>query len=583
MAAKKKPTAAAKAPKAKPEKKPATKAKTAAKPKAAAKPVVKAQPKPKPKPEAKPRTAKAVEARPAKPAEGAPAATVAAAAPAPKPETKPEPVRAEQKAAVTIEQKPAPTPERTREHVHEHKHDREDVEEGKEKKEFKFVEDPIFDISVAGECAYQVKVTVPVANRAHEAGTMYEELQHEAEIPGFRRGRAPRKLIERKFSKHVKSEVDGKLVNEAFRKLVKDKEFKPIRLPDIEGLDDKAERKDDEPLVFTLKFEVSPKVELGKYRGIAVERPVVTVTDKDVDEALEELRMRYATFETLADGVAAAGDQVIIDFTGTVEGAPFPGGSANNYPYILGTKRFFEEFESALLGSSAGNRVSCKVTLPEDSRNAHLRGKEATFEIAVHEVKRRQVPALTEDFANQVGAKDLDALREQARERLRQNSRATSEAIARRRALDAVIDSSRYEIPNGLVDALTDEIHREEVERLVRARVPVEQIEQRSDEIKAAARENAVREIKQLVTLNEIGEAEGVEVTEEDFEAETTILAARTGLDLDRIQQYFSEQQDRRRTHEARIIREKALRVIMENAVITDKEVPAEQFEEGQQ
>ncbi|HQH70425.1 MAG TPA: trigger factor, partial [Candidatus Hydrogenedentes bacterium] len=199
-----------------------------------------------------------------------------------------------------------------------------------------FVEDPKFEVDYKGDCAYEVKVSIPPANRSHKSAEMIDELKKEAEVPGFRPGRAPRKLIEKKFGKIVKGEVDAKLVSAAFQRLIKVEDLRPLGMPEIDGLEDKKERADDEPLDFTFKFEVAPRVELGAYKGVSVERPVIKVADKDVKEAVDGLRSRYSVFETLKRGKAAEGDQVIIDFKGTVDGVEFAGGQARDFTITLG-------------------------------------------------------------------------------------------------------------------------------------------------------------------------------------------------------------------------------------------------------
>ncbi len=451
-----------------------------------------------------------------------------------------------------------------------------------ENEEFQFVEDPTFDVEYKGECAYEVKVVVPVANRQKQADTLFEELKHDAEVPGFRRGRAPRKLIERKFSKAVRSEVEQKLVAAAFRKLLTDKALKPIGSPDIEGIEE-SQGKDDVPLSFTLKFEVTPKIELGKYRGVAVERPVVTIKDEDCQEAINEQRERYATFETLAEGVAADGDQVIISFEGIVDGESFAGGKASDYPYILGTKRFFPEFETALLGSSAGDEVKCTVNFPESTPSEKLRGKDAEFTIKVGEVKRKVLPELNDEFAKQAGFENVEDLKAKTVERLSANSKQMSESIARRRTLEEIVKNCTYEIPKSLIEAVAGEHFEREVRHLMSHRVHADAIVNRTEELMKEARESAIAEIKQMVALNEIGEAEGIEVTDEDFEKEAETLASQWGMDADTVANYLASENDRRSMYESRIYRTKALNVIMEHAVVTDKEVPADALDDEQE
>jgi trigger factor len=306
----------------------------------------------------------------------------------------------------------------------------------------------------------------------------------------------------------------------------------------------------------------------------------VSVDDKDVKEAVDDLRMRYATFET-CEGKAKDGDQVIIDFMGTVDGEQFPGGSAENYPYILGTKRFFPEFETALKDAKRGDEKNCTVILPEDSPNEALRGKKAEFVINVKEVKRREMPKLDANFAKQVGAESVAALKDRLKKQLQENSAQHSDRIARARALDKVIEGSTYEIPKSLVADVARGIFEDRVRNLIQSRVPVDQITAQTETLRSQSNEEAVLEIKRMVTLNEIGEAEGIEVTDEDFENMAEDIASRTGLQADVVSQYMAEEGRRRNMYEDRIFREKAIRVVMDNAKITDKEVPREELEEA--
>ncbi|MBI5094890.1 MAG: trigger factor [Candidatus Hydrogenedentes bacterium] len=464
------------------------------------------------------------------------------------------------------------------EHDHEHGHHHHGHHHHHHDDEITFVEEPQFDVDYKGECAYEVKVTIPVANEKEQAGKMYDELADDAELPGFRKGKAPRRLIERKFAKAVRGEVDAKLVGAAFKKLVKDKSLKPIGTPDIEGLDAQTERKDDEPLSFTLKFEVSPRVELGKYRGIQVERPIVTIEDGDIDEYITSLRTNAAIFETLEGGVAADGDQVVIDFKGTIDGEAFAGGSAEKYPYVLGTKRLFPEFEQVLLGVSPGDETSCEVTFPEDYFNPQIQGKKASFAIKVSEVKRRNVPELTEDFAKQSGYESIEDLRAKVADQLRASSESQSDRIAENRALKAIIESSTFEIPKTVFAAVTQDVEEQEVRRLMSMRIPMDKIEEKRAEIHQRAEESALEDIKALTVLTEIGDAEGVEVTDEDFERELEPIAQRNRVGVKALAQYL-EQEGQRNTYEGRVFRAKALAVVMQHAEVTNKEVPRDEIE----
>ena len=468
--------------------------------------------------------------------------------------------------------------EHDHDHDHSHGHDHgHDHDHGDDK--FKFVEDPVFDVNYKGECQYEVKVTVPVANERKKAEEMYSELKDEAEIPGFRRGRAPVKLIERKFGKAVKGDVAAKLVGAAYEKLIADQKLKPYGYPDIDGMDANKDRPADKPIEFTLRFEVAPRVELGKYRGVKVERPVVTVDEKDVDEAIDELRDRQATYEpTKKNAKAKAGDQVIIDFKGTVDGEDFQGGSAENYPYILGSRRFFPEFEDALKGQSPESETKCDVTFPDDYFAQDLRGKKAKFTIKINEVKRKKKPEVNDDFAKEAGFENVDDMRAKITENLGKNSAERSRAIAEARALDAVVDDSKFEIPPRLIEGVAQEHMQAALQRLIQQGLPREEFQKRMADLEPETRESAVRAIKRMVVLGEVGEAEGIEVTDEDLDKEAAEISTSMGADVDKVAQYL-RQGENRSSFIDRLYRRKAVAVIMENAKITDKELTREALE----
>lgn len=460
--------------------------------------------------------------------------------------------------------------EESQDHDHDHGED-----------DFEFAEDPTFEIDYKGDCAYEVKVTVPTANEKKQAEEMFDELKSDAEIPGFRRGRAPLKLVEKKFSKVVRGEVKAKLVSAAFQKLVKDEDLKPSGYPDIDGLDDGDERGVDDPLTFTLKFDVSPRVELGKYRGTEIERPVVVVDDDDVKEAVKDMLDRQAVFEEVKEGKAKEGDQVIIDFKGMTDGEEFSGGSAENYPYILGSKRFFPEFEKVLKGSSSGAELKCKVTFPEDYFAEELRGKKADFSITVNELKRKKAPKMSKKFAEEAGYEGVEDLKTKLREQLEQASQDRSKSVAESRALEAVVEASTFEISPNLIDAVAAQQQQEELRHLISMGLPREEFEKQMEVLVEKSKESAARSIKTMLVLSEIGEAEGIEVAEEDLDKEAEVISKSMGAEVDMVAQYIKES-GQRDTYLDRIYRAKALAVIMDNAKITDKELRRDELEESE-
>jgi trigger factor len=459
------------------------------------------------------------------------------------------------------------------EHDHDHDHD-----EGKETP-FEFAEDPVFDIEYKGECAYEVKVSVSAANEKKMSGELFDELQHEAQVPGFRKGRAPRKLLEKKFGKAIRGDVTEKLVSAAFRKLVEDHQLKPIKSPVIDGLDDVMDRPEDAPLEFQLKFEVSPRCELGQYRGIEIERLIPKVTEADVDDVLENMRERFAIFENCEDGEAQKDDQVIISFKGEIDGEAFPGGSADNYPYILGSGRFFEEFETALTGAKPGQELSCDVSFPDDYSASNLAGKTAQFSIQVKELKRKTLPEADDAFAQQAGAENLEDWRQKIHDDLLQRMEARYQITAEMHAINKIVEDSTFEIPSTMIEHMTQANIDAEKRRLANMRMPTLEIEKFIDARHDEFQEQAIAEIKRWEAINEIVQAEGLEATDEDFELEAESLQAETGMEMDVINNYLaqSEQHD---NYTSRILRKKAIKLIMDNAMITERQISLQELED---
>ncbi|MFP4499680.1 MAG: trigger factor [Candidatus Hydrogenedentota bacterium] len=455
----------------------------------------------------------------------------------------------------------------------------ESAPEGADEQAFEFVEDPEFQVTYKGDCAYEVHVIIPEANVTKKTEELFEELKGEAEVPGFRRGKVPRKLLEKRFSKVVRGEVADSLVKAAFRKLMEDEDLHPLSMPDVEGLENVTEQDSRAPLEFTLKFEVMPRVELGEYKGIEVERPFVQVDEGDIDNMVNSLRENFSVHQPVEEP-AQEGDQVIIDFHGTIAGEEFPGNAAQNYPYVLGTQRFFKEFEDVLNGARAGDEKTCEITFPDDYHSADLAGKTAEFTIKVNEVKRRELPEVNDEFAAQVGYETIEEMRKQIAGEMRERTKAASTEMVEQNAINKVIENSSFELPATLVEDSARQYYEQEVQRLRSSHVPGEQIEEREDELRAEARKNAENEIKGYFAMREIGRREGVEVTDADLEEEADSIVARTGAERDMVTRFLANE-DQRSSYGDRIFRRKAMALIIDNANITERELTREEDEEN--
>ncbi|MFM1919710.1 MAG: hypothetical protein RLZZ303_1344 [Candidatus Hydrogenedentota bacterium] len=466
-------------------------------------------------------------------------------------------------------------------HDHDHGHHHHDDHHGHEHN-WDFVEDPSFEVEYKGECVYEVGVKIPAANRAHRAESVFDELMSGAEIKGFRRGKAPKPLVQAKFSKAVKADVFQKLVGEAFDKMVHDEGLRPMSMPDIDGVEAALEKEEDADIELTFKFEVAPRCTLGDYTGLKVERPVLEIEPKDVDAALEDVRSRFAYFEAVEKGKSQDGDQVVIDFEGRIDGEVFPGGSAENYPYFIGSKRFFPEFEAALVGAKAGAEVEAVVTFPEDYHGKDVAGKTATFKIKINEIKRRVLPEIDDDMAKEMGYENAVDMREKVAADLRVGASEQSKRITESRLVKQIVDNSTFELPPSLIESSALEYYRQELRRLAEMRVPPAEVQKRDAMIREQARENALENIKSYIVIGEIGQKEGVTVTESDFAEEASMIQARTGMKMEVVEKFLSGE-EQRSNYEDRIFRRKALQIVMNAAEIKDVVVSQDELDEQAQ
>lgn len=460
-------------------------------------------------------------------------------------------------AAVEPEEETAAAPEET---------DEVSGAEQQEEEKFAFVVDPVFDLQYKGDCAYEVKISVAAANLEKETTTQFDELKELAELPGFRKGKAPMKLLQNKFGRNVKAEVVGKLVEESFKKLVEDEKLRVWQTPQVENLEELIEGlKEGDDLVFSLSFDVAPRCDLGNYRGIEVEKPVVTVTDDEVRQAMDSARERMLTFVSVEDAVQAE-DQALITFEGAINGEPFPGNAAENYPYMMGSKRL-PEFEGVLLGKKAGDTAETDVAFGDDWHNKDLAGKTAHFTITVNEVKRRQLPEITEDLAKELGYESLEAWTTSTRERLQRANDDYSLRLAREDALQKIVAASTFEVSKAMLDEMVRDV-------LNNKRLSREVLEDDAamEKEREAAREEAMNEIRRFSVIQEIADTEGVEVTSEDFEKEAATVGASLNLPTEAVLSYYQREGQMSDLY-SRLMKEKVLNTVLEHAKIIATEL----------
>lgn len=284
-----------------------------------------------------------------------------------------------------------------------------------------------------------------------------KEAQPEIELKGFRKGKVPLPLLKKQFGPRVLGEAMQESVDEAMRAHFEEKGERPAFEPDVKMANQDWKEGDD--VEIELSYEALPEVPAVDLSRIKLERLVVTADEAAIDEALGNLAASAQDFRDREDGAAAQdGDQVVIDFVGKLDGEPFEGGSAEDYPLTLGSGSFIPGFEEQLVGVRAGEAKTVTVSFPEDYQAANLAGKEAVFDCTVKAVKEPVAAEINDDLAQKYGAESLDALKERIRERLEQEYAGAARAVLKRKVLDALDAMVSFELPPSLVETEAKQI-----------------------------------------------------------------------------------------------------------------------------
>ncbi len=296
----------------------------------------------------------------------------------------------------------------------------------------------------------ELVIELPVEDVAKAFTKAYQKLVQQVNIPGFRKGKAPRKMLEMRVGPDgMRSEAFDFIIPDAYRRAVEENSIEPVGRPEVT----EVTLNEGEPCVFTVSVITKPEVTLGDYKGLTVESPSTEVTAEEVDKQIEALRERHAKMVVAEDAALGQGDFALIDFEGTVDGKPFSGGQSKGYPLEIGSGSFIPGFEDQLIGAKSGEEREVKVTFPADYFVAELAGKEAVFMTKVNDVKRKELPELNDDFAKEAGDSDtLVEMKEKTLAKLTEAAKNKDEAAFREAALKKAVANATIEVPEIMVD-----------------------------------------------------------------------------------------------------------------------------------
>lgn len=394
----------------------------------------------------------------------------------------------------------------------------------------------------------------------------YQKQKKQISIPGFRKGKVPRQMVEKMYGKEVFYEdAANELIPDAYDKALEECTEDIVSSPKIEV----TQIEFGKPFVFTATVALKPEVKLGKYKGVKIDKIDAEVTEDDVMAEIEKEREKSARNITVEDRPVKDGDMTTLDFEGFVDGVAFEGGKGENYPLTIGSGAFIPGFEEQLVGAEIGKEVEVKVTFPEDYQAENLKGKDAVFKCTIKEIKEKELPELDDEFASEVSEfETLAEYKEDVKKNLTEKKEKDAKNAREDAAIKAAVEVSEMEIPDAMLETQQRQMVDEFAQRITMQGLSMEQYfqftgtnyQQMVEQVKPQAEER----IKSRLVLEAIAQAENIEATEEDYEKELGTMAEVYQMELDKVKELMGEREKKNIMQDLAV--RKAAEFVAENA-----------------
>ncbi len=409
-----------------------------------------------------------------------------------------------------------------------------------------------------------IEVSADELEKALESA--YQKEKNKISLPGFRKGKVPRNMVEKMYGAGIFYEdATNTLMQQNYPAAVEESGIDIVSRPAV----DIVQIEKGKPFIFTAEVAVKPEVTLGKYMGVTVTKIDTTVTDEEVEEALEKERNNNARTIAVTDRPVQEGDTAVIDFEGFVDGVAFEGGKGSNHPLEIGSHSFIDTFEEQLIGKNAGDDVEVNVTFPDQYQAAELAGKPALFKVKIHEIKAKELPELNDEFASDVSEFDtLAEYKEDLKKNLAEQKENEAKKTKEDEAIQKIIEKSKMDIPEAMIDTQCETMIDEFSRRIAQSGLSMEQYLQFSgmtaDQLKEQVRPEALTRIQSSLVLEQISKDENIEVTDEDIEAGIGKMATAYGMEADKLKEYMGDAEKESMKRELAIT--KAVDLVMSNA-----------------
>lgn len=414
-----------------------------------------------------------------------------------------------------------------------------------------------------------VKLVIEATAEEFEAGlnTAYNKSKSKINVPGFRKGKAPRKIIEQLYGQEVFFEdAANAIIPDAYAKACIESELDIVSQPKISV----TQLEKGKPFVFEAEVAVRPEVELGNYKGVEVSKVDTEATDADVEEEIKKVAEQNSRTITVEDRAVKDGDMTVIDFEGFVDGVAFEGGKGENYPLTIGSHSFIDNFEDQIIGMNIGDEKEINVTFPEDYHAEELKGKPATFKVSVKGIKEKQLPDIDDDFAQDVSDFDtLDEYKADLKKKIAERKEAEAKRQKETEAIEKIVADSKMDIPQAMIDTQVTRMAEDFAQRLQQQGLSLETYFKytglTAEKILDDMKPEAVKRIQNSLVLEAVAKAENIQVSDDEFNAELSKMADMYKMEVDKIKEFMGESEEKQMRDDIEI--QKAVDLIVSSAV----------------
>ncbi len=414
-----------------------------------------------------------------------------------------------------------------------------------------------------------VKLVIESTAEEFEAGLnkAYNKNKSKINVPGFRRGKAPRKLIEKMYGVEVFfQDAANEIIPDAYAKAAEESKLDIVSQPKI----DVVTLEKDQPFVFSAEVAVRPEVELGTYKGVEVAKQEREATDADVEAELKKVQEQNARTVEVTDRAVKDGDQTVIDFDGYVDGEAFDGGKGTDYPLTIGSHSFIDTFEEQMIGMNIGEEKEINVTFPEDYHAEELKGKPATFKVTVKKITEKQLPELNDEFASDASDfETLDEYKADLKTKIAERKENEAKKAIEKEAVEKIVEASKMDIPEAMIRTQVNNMAEDFISRLQQQGLTADQYFKYTGMTAAKMFEEmkpeAEKRIKERLVLDAAVKAENIEITDAELEEEMQKMADAYNMKLDQIKEFMGDAEKKQMKDDLAI--NKVIETIVSSAV----------------